>query len=76
MSRSATRLAPSVVSVLWVDDKPETITPIKRLLDGEKNHSGIDVQIATTIEQARELLKTSVRYRNSRWQQRYACFSE
>lgn len=58
MSGKATQLAPAIVSVLWLDDKPETVRPFKQLLDKERNRTGIDIDIATSIERARELLKT------------------
>ena len=45
----------SIVPILWMDDEPEAIHNYRRLLEGEE--SGIHVEIATSIAEAKQKLR-------------------
>src|SRR5829696_4937364 len=59
MSGSAALQSPVAVRVLWMDDKPEAIKNYVKTLHAEKSH--IEIDIATSIEEARSKLQRDFR---------------
>jgi CheY-like chemotaxis protein len=55
MSKTAAKLAPVTVQVLWMDDEPQTIENYRRLLERDKK---LVVKIVDSIDKADKELKT------------------
>ena len=49
-----------LVPVLWMDNDPKNVVVLKRLIEEERKHFGITVEIAPTIEEARRRLESGV----------------